>query len=72
MAATGGCFQLSLKAEEDKPTNWSCCLSCSLSDRITEDRDTDIILSQYLSHFSGGQNQGEGPLQRSQCRRANP
>ena len=24
-----------------------------------------------LSHFSGGQNEGKGPLQRSQCRRAN-
>ena len=71
-AAAGGCFQLSLKAEEDKPATWSCSLSCSLSDRTTADRDRDMILSQYLSHFSGGQNQGEGPLQRSQCRRVNP
>ena len=64
-AAAGGCFQLSLKAEEEKPAHWSCCLSCLLSDRTTEDGHTDSIFSQYLSHFSGGQNQREGPLQRS-------
>ena len=52
---------LSLKAEEEKPAHWSSCSSCSLSDRITKDTDTDIILSQHLSHFLGGQTR-RGPI----------
>ena len=39
-------------------------MSCPLSDRATEDRDTDIILSKHLFQFSGGQIKERVPCRR--------